>query len=489
MAKSFPGKMVVLLLLFWAVLTIRMAAPWYGMQTAYRVWIPAAVRNYGIYGVENIGVIVVRDSAPLDDLDDLQYYSHHPAMLAWLPAILSNFYGYHEAGVRFVFAAAMMLATAGFYVFVRRVYGERLAFPATVFFTLTPMINYFERVPGHDPLGFAVITVVAAILANWLRRPARQRLLALLLLVWLAVWTAWPAVIFVGTLGLAAMVLGKAAHRTGVVLMGLTAVIAFVALMGLFTASWPGAFDSLLEAYWWRSSSVSTVRDSAQFTMLEWLTTNLSHLIFFTTPGFVFLALIGARHTVKNSTDRGKGLLLALLLAAVVYLLVFRNASFVHDYYKAFLVPVMAITAAGAWVYLREKRASRLRKLVEILVVVTVVNAGGMLVVLHATGDQPAITAIINFINAQARQANRIVVRYEAESTDDSYERVIEFYTLRQIDWNLPPDDILEETAGQAESLLYVYCRDEDAGDFPEALAAYAVQDVYQNQCVGLLTP
>ena len=80
-------------------------------------------------------------------------------------------------------------------------------------------------------------------------------------------------------------------------------------------------------------------------------------------------------------------------------------------------------------------------------------------------------------------------MRYEAESTDDSYERVIEFYTQRQIDWNLPPDDVLEEAAERAESLLYVYCRDEDADTFPEALAAYTVQAVYQDRCVGLLTP
>jgi len=86
----------------------------------------------------------------------------------------------------------------------------------------------------------------------------------------------------------------------------------------------------------------------------------------------------------------------------------------------------------------------------------------------------------------RTRPDDRIVLRYEAQSSDGSYERVTEFYTRRPIDWNLPPDVVLDTQSEPPQSLLYIYCRDENGSDLPEVLQAYQPLDVYQDRCVGV---
>lgn len=88
-------RLILLLLLVWGLLVIRLDAPWYGLQEAPRTWVPAGVRNYQTYGLEATGLMVIRNTDPADPAD-FQYYSHHPPLIIWLPALIAIPVGFNE---------------------------------------------------------------------------------------------------------------------------------------------------------------------------------------------------------------------------------------------------------------------------------------------------------------------------------------------------------------------------------------------------------
>ena len=439
-----PDRRIVLLILaLWALLLIRLNAPYYGIQDAYRVWIPAAIRNLDEYNT----ILVVRNSAPTP-VDELAIYTHHPPLLVWLPAILTQFTGFNETSVRFVFAAATMFSLSGFYVFTRRLYNRNLALIASAFFAFTPMVAYFGRVAGHDPLGLATAMVFAAALVNWLRYPTRQRYGLLMLLAWLSVWTAWPAVFFVAFLSLAG--LGSRQHRLGVIGLGMVTIAAFITMMLLYESQHSGAFNDLLKSFGWRSSSYSGQIGTERFNLLQWLSVNFQHVLLFATIGFTALALWGIPALWKHRQP----LTLLLFVAGFIYLLVFRNASYIHDYYKIFLVPAMAISAAVVWTDVYPRAGRYGRPLIVSITVAALIQAVVVFGLLHASGRQPLFDEIITYLQNNAAPTDTIAVN--VDTGDDSYDRVIEFYIFRPIIWNEEFETALELAEGD---LLFMDCR------------------------------
>jgi 4-amino-4-deoxy-L-arabinose transferase-like glycosyltransferase len=238
--SRIPYRLVLLLIVAWGVLTIRFAAPWFGIQDSLQVWVASAVRNYDLYGIENTTLMVTENSAPVEN-NNFIYSSHHPPLIAWIPAIITQFTGFHELGVRFAFAAATLISVCAIHVLARRLYNEQIAFWTAFFYAFTPMVAYFGRVTGHEAFGLASALLFAAVMVNWLRQPTRPRYLALIFLVWLSVWTAWLAVFFVGMLGIAAMWIASRQQRIGIIALGVWTVIAVVVMMLFYEAQWAGS--------------------------------------------------------------------------------------------------------------------------------------------------------------------------------------------------------------------------------------------------------
>lgn len=486
---------LALLLLGWALLLIGLSSRYYGLQEAFKVWVPAAVRNLSYYDFSEIGLLPTRNSAPTSP-DELDVYTNHPPLLVYLPALLSNLTGFNEVTVRFVFVTCTWLSLVALYVLVRRLFGARMGFYALGLTLCLPMIFYFGRVVGHEAPGLLFLMLYAAVLVNWLRVPTRARYLALILLVWLCVWSAWPAVFFVAWLGLGAMLVGKRTHRIGVIGLGIGTVAAFVALMLFYEAQQPGAFNSLLDAFVWRSSTSVEFPGDPDFTPLQWLFVNSAHVLWYTSIGFSALAVWGVPllWRQRKHTNLRPALLLTLMLlaAGLSYVLIFRNASFIHNYYKMFLVPAMAISAAAVWVYgypnWRAPRWKRvyLRPLAQVLTLFGFAQAIVILYLMHLTGINPAYDAIIAHIDAQAPSDETIVIQLADGIRMNDEGRVVEFYTFRPVQWGLTFDEALAQYTDAP--LRYITCQP-GSWQIPDAWAAYEVLPLDDPRCVAVIRP
>jgi 4-amino-4-deoxy-L-arabinose transferase-like glycosyltransferase len=438
-------RVTLLLLVLWGIWTLRLAAPYYGIQDAFRVWIPAAVQNYERYGTDQIGWMVTRESAPVDDINELTFYSHHPPLNVWLPTAFTWVLGNNEVAIRLVFPLAMMLAASGFYVFVRRLYDAQTALWALLLFGITPLIAYFQPSYGHDPLGFMALMLFAAVFVNWMRRETEARYAALILLTILAVWTAWPAVIFVGCLGIVGMIIGDWRQRGHIVLLGITSVVALVSMLLLYEAQRAGSIDSILNAYVWRTSAATLREGSEPFTALQWLRQISVYVLFFGSVMLVTMALLGLRAVWrKRRTSDGPWFWGAMLAGGVLYLSVFRNASFIHDYYSAFLIPALTIPAA-LFITHQRRRRRRLSPLRLAGVAGVILQSVLMLGLLLASTNQPTITTLIDEINTTVDPAVPVTVVFPALDGNSGYDRVVEYYTERAINWNgaVPADGVI----------------------------------------------
>jgi 4-amino-4-deoxy-L-arabinose transferase-like glycosyltransferase len=456
-----PLLLIIILLAAWALLLIRLASPWYGVQDSYRVWVASAVRNYSIYDFEQIGFMVTRNSGPVSP-EDLYFYSHHPPLIAWVPALVTELVGFHELGVRYGFICVTLIGIAALYVLARRLFGQHVALWTVFFYAFTPFVAYHGRVPGHDPLGMTTALLFGLVMLNWLNAPTRVRLLGLLVLGWLAVWTAWPAVFLVGGLGFAGFILGNRAQRIAMVGIGTFTVLAFAALMIFYQFQWAGSIDSILEAFVWRSSNASLYANSEPFTLTQYMAVALRYLLVSSAPSIVILALFGGVQLSKARARRPRLIVGMLFILGLAYQLVFRNASYLHDYYWTFLMPALTMCAALAVVrvHMMASPPRFVRPLVDGMILAVVLGTAYTLSIMHGVAQQPMLDAIITGIKQQVPAEDRLLVYIEARGYDAStgHGRVVEFYTFRALDWDVVPSEALAIVEQSAVPVSYIHC-------------------------------
>ena len=462
MVQRVPWRLIGLLLLFWFIGLQRLPQPYYGVRDNLQVWVPAAVRNFDHYGADTLNYVPTRNVVLVDDLDELDYYAHHPPMIVWLPSIVTKFIGYHELGMRFVFFAGTMITISAFYVLVRRAFDADVAFWAAFLFSVSPMIAYNMVGYSLGSLGFLPAMLFGAVFINWWRRPTTSRTVLLTaLLIW-AVWTAWPAVFMVASIsGILGFAWDSMKQRGIVVGWGLLTILMFAGMMTFYEVARPGSIESLLDAFVWRSSNASYREGSESFTVFEWFGRNSLHILMFGTIGTVGLALLGFRTLLRRGTQQGKLVVLALFCGSAAYLLIFRNAAFIHDYYKAWLMPSLTIVAAVAVAWLRP-RARRIRGVVDGLVLAVVMQAIILMALLLGEFRKPDLDATLDYINANVPKETALLVTNDIWEERLGFEKVIGFYTNWEFYLNVPIERV-RELAG--ETIIHIDCTDAELED------------------------
>ena len=450
MSRTY-GPLIIIFLLAWALLIFRLDAPWNGQQA--RVWVPASVRNFERYSFEEVGLLPTRTGYPVEP-DNLERYTSHPPLIVYVPAVTSALLGFNELAMRWGFAAVTLLSTAAMYVIGRRLYGVRVARWATLIYALVPFVSFIGRVPGHDPLGMAAGLLFAAVMINWLRRPNRWRFLALAGCAILAAWSAWLGVFIIGFVGITALFLGDRRHRVGVVGLGVVTLGAIAALLLFYQAQWSGSFEFIVDKFFYRTSD-SVLRSGADsFSLFEFFVRITAHVAYLGSPGLIILAMWGVFTMRRKRVDRFAVVFtLGLFVSGLMYQLVFRNASYIHDYYKVSLVPALALSGALAFVYGRQN--PRIRRwarpaLDGILLFGVVACALFVYVISHVSESIPWIPDVYTAINATVPADEPVVLNFQ----DAADVPTLEFYTDRPLIGAQNYVAVLDNTP-----TWYVYCQ------------------------------
>ncbi|HRF97398.1 MAG TPA: hypothetical protein PLZ51_19450, partial [Aggregatilineales bacterium] len=138
------------------------------------------------------------------------------------------------------------------------------------------------------------------------------------------------------------------------------------------------------------------------FTILEYIARQLIHMATMMTLFVVVMGFVGVKPLLKQSRLT-RTMTWAMLAGGLGFLIFFRNASYIHDYYKYYLMPAFSIMAclgvAWAWGL---RRLFWVKPAVLGLLLGSTIYSVLIFVGSHASANQPFPMEIANAINAHS---------------------------------------------------------------------------------------
>ena len=444
---------ILILLVATGLLLEHFNAPWFGHHDANGVWLSAASRNARTYDNLEYPLVPLINLGPIP-AEVPRWYVHHPPLIVWTVTLANQVFGDYPLAPRFVSVLSTLIAIAGFYVFCRRLYNQKQALLCVMLFTFTPMIIFFGRMPNHEPMSLAFLMASLAIFINWYRRPTPGRWYALIITIILAVWSAWATVFFFAFIFLFCWIIATRSIRFKLFILGAISVASVGSVMVFFQLIYPDTIHELLRTFIWRTSTVSEI--STDFTWLEFIGQTFIHLLPHASIGVLLTGLIGIVPSWRNENRFNRALIFAFAAGGLLYVIVFRSASYVHDYYKIYLMPFLAICSANAIYYALENRNIR-RWASPALLGLFVVSFGFSAVYLRGLylnerGD--AMVAIANTIAEHTERDDLVITNMGPANP------TIQYYAFRNIVWDVMPDEIQTAREDNSTRAVYFYCGD-----------------------------
>jgi 4-amino-4-deoxy-L-arabinose transferase-like glycosyltransferase len=306
---------VLILLIAWALLCFDIAAPWHGHQDDNGVWISETV-----------------EAGTLVPLRSSGYYTHHPPLIVWLSQLAARAFGFSTLSLRFVVAVFTILSIATIYGIGRKWLGNG-TWPAALY-AFTPMMAYFGRMPDHEAPTLAIIALLVFILSV---RPESH--LAIIVLSALAALTSWAGMLF----ALAIFGIMWLRERRWIYIFCALVLIGTLGLvLALYELKAPGALTDLGHSFLYRTSDNSAGVDSAPITLGMFFQRYATHMGLLLGPAWLILSILGMRKLWRNP------LWIVLATSGLLYILLLRNAAYIHDYYKIYFTPAMSLSAGAS---------------------------------------------------------------------------------------------------------------------------------------------
>lgn len=312
MKKLFVILSITLLIFFYKI-----DKPFWGHHDWNGVYWGNVARNYARYGlstklaqVENVGFTIP---------EKFSYTFHYLPLYPIAEGLVFAIYGVNEWSARLLSVAFSLGTLIIFYKLVSAKWSKKIAIVSTVFWVFNPMLLYFGKMPVHEPM------VLFFIILFWYSFILKKRLLTYISLI-LAEATTWTGffVVPVATIY---------SWRRSIPLwiISVTVFLIFLLFDYLVTGSLLGG--GLKEIFLTRVKMVPLLEYVTRLGSWSW-------------AYFTFLIFMSAFWFLKLLIRRVSPLPLVFLGTAVIYPVIFRDASFRHDYLLIYFLPFLALTSA-----------------------------------------------------------------------------------------------------------------------------------------------
>lgn len=445
--------LIILLLVLWGFLQLYGNAPFFGHHDANGVWLGSAARNLRLYDLREISLVPLPTRGPIP-LDPVSYYVNHPPLVVWLSALAQSIWGDTALSLRLVSTFSTMVALAGFYVFCRRLYGARMGLLCAALYGFTPFTIYFGRMPNHEPLTLAFLMLFLATYVQWTRtkprRPDRNTWLCMAAMAFGGIWTAWAAFFFVMSVSFIGLWAVKPSQRPALVMLGGVGVLAVVTVMGFYTLSYPPTLSELVEAFLWRTSTTTEIKQA--LTWPNYAGQVLIYLIAGATLALVLMVIPGLPRAWRDARPLNRSLLIALLAAGLGYNVLFRSASYVHDYYFMFLLPFVVIVAVHGIVALIEGLSWQVRPALVGLFIASTLGGLALMRGWYNTDYHPFGLQFAEWVAVRSEPADLVITNVGGPNPSTEY------YAFRKFRWNVPVENFMDVEVPDGATAVYMHC-------------------------------
>lgn len=280
------------------------------------------------------------------------YYGHHPNLLALMITGAFRFFGEHEWSARLVPILCSIVSTVLLWLIVKSCGGIEIATYSAAIFTALPMELRWGQMVNFEPCALMWMLVGFLGLRYWELTNERVWKAVMLFGFTFSMMTAWLGYFLVGFLCIHFIFFDRK-KRFGIAwsLLAIAVILGCLFLVQIFIAK-PDAISDLTRSFSMRFGQNIGTR---HFTFQDWTVRIQTSLGKQVPLPFALLALLGISHMVRNKTSADWPWLGWLCCCVggmnILYIVAFRNASFIHDYASFYLV-IPAAILAGIGVHL-----------------------------------------------------------------------------------------------------------------------------------------
>lgn len=338
-----------LLLFQFAMLCIRIGDPLLGYhEWGSTIWCQSAHNNLRAGLSTTMGVPTGLYCGPLP-IPANGYFIDHPPGVPLAVTLMFAIFGEHEWAGRLVPILCSLVSTVLLWWLVRSAAGERIAALSVAVFVFQPMELYFGRVIDHEACGLMWMLTLLACLRQWQLTSDPRWQWAALGCCLPGMWTAWPVYILAGVIFWLLIASREPKQKRMAWLLFATGALAALGFLIHIRLPRPDAWDWLYGMFRLRLGSGETIG----IPWGDWALKQIEFNMLRFSPTAWGVAIIGAVVLVRRRNESADGrwlgwLSLATFLTALLWIVVFRNGSYIHSFWSFyFLLPVAVMGGVG----------------------------------------------------------------------------------------------------------------------------------------------
>lgn len=356
-----PGRLfAALFLLAIALRAVLLTEPWSGLVPdfnshfgAWAVGEPAQIMaEEGVLtegGMPTLWHVELADGSTASDV-----YTHHPALYTQIIGLSLRVFGNHEASVRGVPAVFSLLSLLVSYRFMRKRFGFGIGLWVAAWMAVMPLFTWYGMLPWTEGVlvGIGVLQLDAYM--RWFEGRVRRDFWIMMAWQFVAVMFDWSGTFMCVGIGVHALIYWRGDWRTKLQLLWLgVPIFMAVSVHALHMYSIVGATHQKLE-----TASILGHVTELPTTLSDFLVHQLIYarrflgLLGALLLGIGLLLFLGA--AVRRRVNANDGLLFALLMPATLYIGLFPQRSYNHDFFLMISMPALSwLGGYGAWTLAR----------------------------------------------------------------------------------------------------------------------------------------
>jgi 4-amino-4-deoxy-L-arabinose transferase-like glycosyltransferase len=303
------------------------------------------------------------------------YYVHHPVLFPLLVTASVSALGEKEWAVKLVPIGCSILSAWFLWILVGAAINKRAAAFVVVFFATLPMELHYGELVDYEPCLVMWMLAALVCLRNREVRPRRHWTILAALCCFGALWTDWPGYLFTVSVAVSFLLnKEKSSRRFAIVLLGITAASGILFLLQIRYVN-PEAWHDLWTAVTMRLGSGMQPGSSGiapgaapHFTFAEWVRRIFQSLgQDYLLADWLFVG-VGTIYLARNRKKPGfrclGGAVLQMAIPAVLYMVLLRNWSYVHDFASFFCIGSIAILGGlgfeSIWAWIERRSRSNI---------------------------------------------------------------------------------------------------------------------------------
>lgn len=408
--------------------------PFYGEHDWNGVRYGNIARNYLRYGLFETRFGQVENSGTVKS-KEFEFYTHYPPLMPLLITLSYKIFGISEWSTRLV----PLLATSGtislIFLIGKSLFNFKTGALAALLVLFTPMVLYFGKNPVHEPvvLFFVLISFLGFIETYNLQKQKRKVPLKYTIMFFggmiLAELTAWAGYFLVPALTLVLLIKRDFKFVRSLIPWWILSVVIFSShILHVYILTESPFGGSLVESLLQRTS-LSEAGRLQGFNVISYLNQLRLWISALYTITLVSLSVLGMVVLGKNKT----WLVLVWGIFGLIYLIVFSNSVFIHNYLIFYLLPFVALTAAlGMEKLLQMEFWKRFKLVLPVLVILLIfLERREFLLALNRSDGNLLAWQVGRAINQQTRRDETALVM--PKSFSYSAEKFLKFYADRKI--------------------------------------------------------